>query len=164
LTVPHPDHAAPPAHATEPERSHPDAGPEDGGGTDYCRHLAGLKVLVVDDEPGARALVKRLLEDCEAAVQTAASVEEAVTLLLSEPPDVLVSDIGMPGEDGYSLIKRVRALGPDRGGKVPALALTAYARSEDRVRAVAAGYQMHAAKPVEPAELITLVASLAGRT
>jgi CheY-like chemotaxis protein len=76
---------------------------------------------------------------------------------------VLVSDIGMPGEDGYSLIKRVRALGADRGGAVPALALTAYARAEDRVRAVRAGFQTHVVKPVEPAELITMVASLAGR-
>jgi CheY-like chemotaxis protein len=77
---------------------------------------------------------------------------------------VLVSDIGMPGEDGYSLIRRVRALGPERGGNVPAVALTAYARAEDRVRSILAGFQMHVAKPVEPAELITMVASLAGRT
>ncbi len=79
-------------------------------------------------------------------------------------PHVIVSDIGMPLEDGYDLIRRVRALGPQRGGSVPAVALTAYARSEDRMRSVLAGYQMHIAKPVEPAELITMVASLAGRT
>ena len=94
-------------------------------------------------------------------VTTAATAEEAVRAVESERPDVLVSDIGMPGEDGYSLIGRVRALGPERGGRTPALALTAYARAEDRVRAV---FQTHVVKPVEPAELITMVASLAGRT
>jgi CheY-like chemotaxis protein len=123
-----------------------------------------VKVLVVDDEPDARGLIKRLLEDRDATVQTAGSAGEAIEQLRSLRPDVLVSDIGMPGEDGYSLIRRVRSLGPDAGGKVPALALTAYARSEDRMRAVGAGYQMHVAKPVEPAELILMVASLAGRT
>ena len=119
---------------------------------------------MVDDEADARAILKRVLEDCDATVRTAGSVAEAMELIQSERPDVLISDIGMPGEDGYSLIRRVRALGGEIGGKVPALALTAYARSEDRIRAVAAGYQMHVAKPVEPAELITMVASLAGRT
>ena len=78
-------------------------------------------------------------------------------------PDVLVNDIGMPGEDGYHLMRRVRALDPALGGNVPAVALTAYASSEDRRRAILAGYQMHLAKPVEPAELVTVVASLAGR-
>ena len=77
---------------------------------------------------------------------------------------MLVSDIGMPGEDGYALIRRVRALGPARGGDVPAVALTAYARAEDRMKAILAGFQMHVSKPVEPAELLTMVASLAGRT
>jgi PAS domain S-box-containing protein len=158
LTVIHPD------SEPESERRHPDARPQDGTRTDFCRRLAGLTVLVVDDEDDARALIKRLLEQCDATVRTAGSVAEAVELLQALRPDVLVSDIGMPGEDGYSLIKRVRALGPDNGGKVPALALTAYARSEDRMRAVSAGYQMHVAKPVEPAELIMMVASLAGRT
>ena len=130
---------------------------------DYCPRLAGVKVLVVDDEPDARGLIKRLLDDCEAAVQTAGSAAQAIELIQSQPPDVLVSDIGMPGEDGYTLIRRVRALGAERGGRVPALALTAYARSEDRMRAIAAGYQMHVAKPVEPAELVMMVASLAGK-
>ncbi len=119
---------------------------------------------MVRPEADARPLVKRLLEDCDAAVRTAGSVPEALNLIRPDPPDVLLSDIGMPDEDGYSLIKRVRALGAYEAGKVPALALTAYARSEDRVRAMAAGYQMHLAKPVEPAELIMIVASLAGRT
>ncbi|HYO07381.1 MAG TPA: PAS domain-containing protein [Tepidisphaeraceae bacterium] len=131
---------------------------------DLCVQIAGVRVLVVDDEPDARSLVKRLLEDCDAVVTTAGSAAEALERVQAERPDVLVSDIGMPGEDGYSLIRRVRALGAERGGTVPAVALTAYARSEDRMRTVLAGFQMHVSKPVEPAELITMVASLAGRT
>lgn len=118
---------------------------------------------MVDDEPDARALIKRLLEDCNAIVATAGSAAEAMQRFDTDPPDLLVSDIGMPGEDGYALIRRVRALGPERGGSVPAVALTAYARSEDRIKAVAAGFQHHVAKPVEPAELITMVADLASR-
>jgi CheY-like chemotaxis protein len=125
--------------------------------------IAGVRVLVVDDEPDARALVRRLLENCDAVVTTAGSAAEAYQHLRETRFDVLVSDIGMPGEDGYALIRRVRALGPDRGGNTPALALTAYARAEDRMKAVLAGFQMHVANPVEPAELITMVASLAGR-
>jgi CheY-like chemotaxis protein len=120
-------------------------------------------VLVVDDEPDARALVERLLRDCDAVVTTAESADDAMAQLAATRPDVLVSDIGMPDVDGYELIRRVRALGVDQGGRVPAIALTAYARAEDRVRAVVAGFQMHVSKPVEPAELIAMVASLAGR-
>ena len=81
----------------------------------------------------------------------------------AESFDVLVSDIGMPEEDGYALIRQVRALGAEQGGAIPAVALTAYARAEDRMKAVLAGFQMHGTKPVEPAELLTMVASLAGR-
>lgn len=158
LTVVHP--------GPEPaeERRHPRASsssvalPHDGV------QIAGVKVLFVDDEPDARVLVKRLLEDCGAEVITAASAAEALDCMRSERPHVLVSDVGMPGEDGYSLIRRVRALGPDCGGNVPAVALTAYARSEDRTRAILAGFQMHIAKPIEPSELIAIVATLAGRT
>jgi CheY-like chemotaxis protein len=95
---------------------------------------------------------------------TAGSAAEALELVRTHRPDVLVCDIGMPGEDGYSLIRKVRALGAENGGAVPSAALTAYARPEDRVKAVLAGFQMHLAKPVEPAELIATVASLAGRT
>jgi hypothetical protein len=84
-------------------------------------------------------------------------------LIAAEVPEVIVSDIGMPGEDGYSLIRRVRALPPEKGGLTPAVALTAYARAEDRMRAVLAGFQMHIAKPVERAELLTMVSSLAAR-
>ena len=129
-----------------------------------CLKLNGVKVLIVDDEPDARQLVKRLLEECNVNVRTAGSAEEAMALIEDEIPDVLVSDIGMPDEDGYSLIRRVRALGTERGGNVPAVALTAYARAEDRMKAILAGFQMHVPKPVEGAELLTMIASLAQRT
>lgn len=125
--------------------------------------IDGVKVLVVDDEPDARLLVQRVLKDGNAIVTVAASAAEAMEKLIQSPPDVLVSDVGIPGEDGYSLIRKVRALGPARGGNVPAIALTAYARSEDRMRAVLAGFQMHVAKPVDPVELVAMIASLAGR-
>ncbi|HEV7300230.1 MAG TPA: ATP-binding protein [Tepidisphaeraceae bacterium] len=128
-----------------------------------CLQLEGVRVLVVDDEADGRTVVRRLLEECGAIVRTASSAGEAFDFYRSEAPDVLVSDIGMPKEDGYSLIRRIRALDPTQGGKVPAVALTAYARPEDRIRAVQAGFQMHVVKPVEPAELITMVASLVGR-
>lgn len=126
--------------------------------------LHGVRVLMVDDEVDARNLLQRLLEDHGAYVAAAASAEEAFNLLLIERFDVLVSDIGMPGEDGYAFLKRVRALGSESGGDIAAIALTAYARAEDRVRAIRSGFQMHIAKPVEPVELLTMVASLAGRT
>jgi CheY-like chemotaxis protein len=146
------------------ERHHPRVPSSTSVPPDACAQIAGVKVLVVDDEADARALVRRLLEDCKAQVVTAGSAAEALELVRTEKPDVLVCDIGMPGEDGYSLIRRVRALGPEHGGLVPSAALTAYARSEDRVKAILAGFQMHLAKPVEPAELIATVAGLAGRT
>ena len=159
VTPLHPE-AQPPA-----ERRHPQAaavaGPVD---LDLCNRIAGVKVLVVDDESDSRAVVQRLLEDCEAIVIAAGSAADAVRSVVTDRPDVLISDIGMPEEDGYALIRRVRALGPAQGGDVPAVALTAYARAEDRVRAVLAGFQMHLSKPVEPSELIAMIASLAGRT
>jgi CheY-like chemotaxis protein len=126
--------------------------------------LKGVVVLVVDDERDARDLVRRLLAECDAQVLTAASAFEAMPLISSHRPHVVISDIGMPEVDGYEFVRRVRGLGPEQGGNVPAVALTAFARSEDRTRAILAGYQMHLAKPVEPAELIAVVASLAGRT
>ena len=124
--------------------------------------LEGVKVLVVDDEPDARLLIQRLLEDCNAVVITAASVAEALHALVLAPTDVIVSDIGMPGEDGFTLIRRIRSLG-DGKSATPAIALTAYARTEDRVKAIQAGFQLHLSKPVEPVELVTMVASLARR-
>lgn len=128
-----------------------------------CMSIEGVKVLVVDDEPDARHLVKRLLEDCKAAVTTAASAREALDTLKTSRPDILVSDIGMPGEDGYSLIRKVRELPASEGGNIPAIALTAYARAEDRMKAVLAGFELHVVKPVESAELIAMIASLAKR-
>jgi PAS domain S-box-containing protein len=122
--------------------------------------LPGIRVLVVDDEPDARALLRRLLEEAEAEVSTAAAATEALALVQAERPDVIISDIGMPREDGYSLIRQVRELPPERGGRTPAIALTAYARAEDRVRTLLEGFQHHLSKPVEPAELIAMVSSL----
>jgi PAS domain S-box-containing protein len=126
--------------------------------------LSGIKVLVVDDEADARDLVKRVLADCNALVLTAGKADEALLLVERERPDVLVSDIGMPDVDGFELLRRIRALGQARGGKVPAIALTAFARSEDRTRALHAGFLVHVSKPIEPSELIATVASVAGRT
>ncbi len=126
--------------------------------------LTGMTVLVVDDEQDARDLIEAVLADCHARVVVAASAAEALALVQRERPDVLVSDIGMPGMDGYELLRRVRALGVAQGGAVPAIALTAFARSEDRMRALRAGFRVHVAKPVDPAELVATVASVAGRT
>lgn len=125
--------------------------------------LRGLVVVVVDDEPDTRELVKTLLEGCEAIVHTADSVARALELVEEKRPDLVVSDIGMPDEDGYSLIAKVRALPPERGGRTFAIALTAYARTEDRTRALLAGFQAHVPKPVEPIELFAVAASLAAR-
>jgi PAS domain S-box-containing protein len=128
-----------------------------------CESLCGVKVLVVDDEQDARDLVKRVLEDCAAEVVTAGSAAEAIEVLPRFLPNVLVSDIGMPELDGYHMIRAVRSLDPDQGGRTPAIALTAFARPEDRLRALRAGYQMHLAKPVDQSELVVVVANLAGR-
>ena len=123
--------------------------------------LAGVAVLVVDDEADARELVRMVLTGAGAVVHTAASADEAVALLRLERPDVIVSDIGMPHRDGYQLIREVRAMAPREGGRTPAIALTAFARSEDRTRAMLAGYQVHVSKPIEPQELIATIRSLA---
>jgi PAS domain S-box-containing protein len=125
--------------------------------------LDHLQVLVVDDEADARELLMAVLEQCGAEAIAVASAAEALEALQRWRPDVLVSDIGMPQEDGYVLIGKVRALVPEQGGRIPAIALTAYARAEDRTRALAAGFQTHVPKPVEPAELAFVIASLAGR-
>ena len=122
--------------------------------------LAGISVLVVDDEVDTRELVVEVLTQCGAAVRTAASAAAAWTLLREWTPDVIVSDIGMPDQDGYHLIQKIRA----EGNRIPAAALTAYARSSDRLRVLSAGFQAHLPKPAEPAELVTLVASLAARS
>jgi CheY-like chemotaxis protein len=123
--------------------------------------LKGVRVLIVDDEPDSRDLLVAALEQSEAKVFAFASASEALEALSRLKPDVLVSDIGMPLEDGYSLIRKVRQLSAEQGGQIPAIALTAYARAEDRTKAIASGFQIHISKPVEPAELATVVASLA---
>jgi len=105
-----------------------------------------------------------VLGECEAEVLTASTAAEALSLIEQHRPDVLLSDIGMPNVDGYELLRRVRMLGISRGGQLPAIALTAFARSEDRTRALRAGFLVHVAKPVEPSELVATVASVTGRT
>jgi signal transduction histidine kinase/CheY-like chemotaxis protein len=150
------------AHHNDGEaRIHPRAASGDGADC-VNASLNNLKVLVVDDEPDARGLIKRMLEDCHAKVLTAATAAEGLELVEAERPDVVISDIGMPMVDGYDFLRQVRALGAERGGRVAAVALTAFARSEDRTRALMAGYQVHVSKPVEPQELIATVASVAG--
>ena len=143
-------------------RQHP-ASPLEGPKTFIPAELAGLRILVVDDQADARDLIKRVLEDCSAEVMTAGSADEAVVFVESQRPDVLITDIGMPGADGFELLRRVRELGAARGGRVPAIALTAFARSEDRTRALRAGFLVHVSKPVDPSELVATVASVARR-
>lgn len=139
------------------------AAPESPACEDAVPTLLGTRILVVDDDADARELLRSILAQSGASVRTASSVPDALKQLEDRLPHVLVSDIGMPGEDGYALIRQVRLLNPEKGGQVPALALTAFARSDDRRRAIGAGFHMHLAKPVEPAELVTVVASLAKR-
>ncbi|MEH2307047.1 PAS domain S-box protein [Nostoc sp.] len=126
--------------------------------------LLGVRVVVVDDQTDSREFITTVLEQCQAEVKAVASVQEALQVITEWKPDVLVSDIGMPNEDGYSLIRKLRSRSPEQGGNIPAAALTAYARAEDRMRAIQEGYQLHLPKPIEAAELATVVASLVGRT
>jgi CheY-like chemotaxis protein len=125
--------------------------------------LAGLSVLVVDDEADARELVYAVLHRAKAAVTLASSAIEALAMIKQHKPDIIVSDIGMPETDGYAFITRLRSLPREEGGRIPAVALTAYARADDRRRALLAGFQNHAAKPIEPQELMIVIANLAGR-
>jgi PAS domain S-box-containing protein len=122
--------------------------------------LNGASVLIVDDEPDGRQLMVRILEGRGARVTAVASAAEALELMKGENFDILVSDIGMPDLDGYELMRRARCLDSDRKGPIPAIAVTAYARAEDRQRSLLAGYQMHLAKPIEARELIAGIASL----
>ena len=126
--------------------------------------LRGVRVVVVDDEQDARELFALTLADCGADVLTASTAAEALALVERARPDALLADIGMPEEDGYTLIARVRQLPPERGGRTPAAALTAYARSEDRAEALSAGFQTHLPKPIKSADLIAAIANLTGRT
>jgi PAS domain S-box-containing protein len=126
--------------------------------------LRGIRILVVDDEADTRDVIRKILEGSHAEVSTAASAAEAFPVLESQKFNVLVSDIGMPEVDGYEFLRQVRQMKSVAAGRIPAIALTAFARSEDRTRALMAGYQVHVAKPVEPAELVATVASVAGLT
>ncbi len=158
--------AARPAPSEQAERRHPTAGGVVSriAALDCPPELDGLRVLIVDDEADTRNLLRAVLERCGSQVRTESTVATALEVFCSWQPEVLVSDIGMPGEDGYSLIAKVRAWEAQHGGRVPAIALTAYARVEDRVQALRAGFHVHVPKPIEPVELLAFVASLAGRT
>ncbi|HKC86935.1 MAG TPA: response regulator [Blastocatellia bacterium] len=118
----------------------------------------------MDDEADARELVAMMLAQGGAEVRTSVSVTEALAVCDEWRPDILISDIGMPGEDGYMLIKKLRARESESGGHIPAIALTAYGRQEDRRRALSVGYESHIPKPIEPVELLAVVASLTNRT
>jgi PAS domain S-box-containing protein len=147
----------------DPGRRHPTG--EDGvPAIEHPIRLERVRVLVVDDEPDTVAVVQALLALQGADVRTARSTPEALAVLDEWRPDVLVSDIGMPEEDGYALIARVRARTDSASGAIPAVALTAYARVEDRIRVLAAGFDMHVAKPIDPGELVAVVARLAQTT
>ena len=149
----------------EPEskvpRVHPAA--QNSLANDCPPELADLRILLVDDEADSRELLTVVLESCRAVVTAAGSAAEALEKFQQAKFDIFISDIGMPGEDGFSLIGKIRKLPNERGGGIPAIALTAYARAEDRVQALRSGFQMHLAKPVESTELVAAVANLAGR-
>jgi CheY-like chemotaxis protein len=128
--------------------------------------LAGLRILVVDDEPDCATLTGYLLSQWGADVKVVISASDALEVFERYeewPPDILISDIQMPAIDGYGLMRRVRKMDPDRGGNTPAIALTAYTRVEDRIRALVAGFQIHIAKPFDPVELLTVVESVVNR-
>ena len=146
----------------EEERGHPTAAALDPSPLPFP-DLSGLVVLAVDDQPDARDLVQRVLESCGARVVTADGLQEALVVAEGERPHVLVCDIGMPDADGFDVIRQLRAMGTHPGGEIPAIALTAFARSEDRTKVLRAGFRMHVSKPVEPIELCVAVANVAGR-
>ncbi|APR88519.1 Chemotaxis protein methyltransferase CheR [Minicystis rosea] len=153
VTIPTAPHAPPP-----PDAASPPAPP-----TPVRPPLDGLRVLVVDDEEDTRILLRSVLDECRADVTTVGAAAEALDMLRHARFDVLVSDIGMPGVDGYALIREIQRLPAAEGGRIPALALTAYSREEDRTKALRAGFTSYASKPIEPVQLQALVARLAGR-
>lgn len=123
--------------------------------------LDGVRVLLIDDHPVARRVIARLLEDWGASVTAVPGVPEALEVFGRERPSVVLSDIQMPGEDGYALIRKIRALPSDRGGQIPVAALTGLTDDEDRARMLRAGFQYHVAKPVDARRLVEVVATLA---
>ncbi|AFY30802.1 response regulator [Calothrix sp. PCC 7507] len=123
--------------------------------------LVGLRILVVDDDDDSRFYISTVLEADGGTVTAVASAAAAMDVLPKLQPDVLICDIAMPGEDGYTLIRKVRTLKANDGGRIPAVALTAYADSEDRIRALEAGFQTHIGKPVEPEKLVAIITNLA---
>ncbi len=127
-------------------------------------HLEGVKVLVVDDDADTCHMLKFALKKHGASVETVTSASEALRALAEEKPEVLIADINMPGEDGYSLIKRVRLLPDDRLSSIPAVAVTAMTRAEDTERALSAGFQMHLPKPIDISELVESIARLVSRS
>jgi CheY-like chemotaxis protein len=140
--------------------------PELGGNglpAGFSKILEGLRILIVDDEVDSRELVSTILTRCGSEVNSCESVKEALKAFREWKPDLLVSDIGMPLEDGYDLIRKLRNQRSKRAKEIPAIALTAYATQEDRDRALAAGFQMHVAKPIEPEALVRSIASTVGR-
>lgn len=136
--------------------------PADAADRPATHSLGGLKVLVVDDEPDARELLEAQLQEAGARVQTAGSAASAFELLQQFRPELLISDIGMPDEDGYSLMRRIRALPPALGGRIPSIALTAFVRSADQSKALAAGFSTYLGKPIDPQDLLAAVVNLAG--
>ena len=140
--------------AEPPSASHSRAAPA-------VMRLDGFRVLVIEDEPDARELVHRVLSEAGCRVVSVVSAEAALAAIAAEPPQLLISDIGLPDHDGYALIQRVRRLEQGDARALPAIALTAFVRSEDRTRALRAGYQAHIGKPVDPVELLATVASFA---
>ena len=124
------------------------------------KELYGLKILVVDDDVDTRELIEWVLKRVGAEATSVGSAREALEVLEREKPHVLVSDIAMPEEDGYELLKKIRALPPERGGRIPAIALTAHSLVQDRLQSLRAGFQNHVPKPVVPEELVEVVASI----
>ena len=125
-----------------------------------AKELYGLKVLVVDDDPDTRDLLEWVLKRAGAEVTVASSAKDALAAVDANAPHVIVSDIAMPEEDGYGLVKKLRARGPENGGRIPAVALTAHSMVQDRLLSLRAGFQSHVPKPVVPEELVEVVASV----